>query len=83
MRLVTSDPGGTAYSVFAGSAIQAAGKSGTAEDVGVQTHALFAAYAPFTAPQALAVIVLDQGEFGSTQAGPIARQVLERWLSGR
>lgn len=81
MRLVTANPGGTAHYAFAGASIQAAGKSGTAEDVGLQTHALFAAYAPYTTPQALAVVVLDQGEFGSTQAGPIARQVLERWLT--
>lgn len=83
MRLVTSHPGGTAYSVFASAPVPMAGKSGTAEDVGLQTHALFAAFAPYPDPQALTVVVLDQGEFGSTQAGPISRQILQRWLTGR
>jgi penicillin-binding protein 2 len=78
--MVTQDPRGTAYSVFRGSTIDAAGKSGTAEDLGVQEHALFAAYAPRAAPKGVVVVVLDEGKSGSLEAGPITRQVLEAWL---
>ena len=77
MTLVVQDPRGTAYSVFAGSGLDAAGKSGTAEDVGKQNNVLFAAYAPRTAPRAVVLTVFDQGELGSAEAGPITRDVLK------
>jgi penicillin-binding protein 2 len=79
-RMVAQDPRGTAYSVFRGSTIDPAGKSGTAEDQGLQSHALFAAYAPRAAAKGVAVVVLDEGESGSLEAGPITRQALEGWL---
>jgi penicillin-binding protein 2 len=78
--MVAQDPRGTAYSVFAGSRLDAAGKSGTAEDQGLQSHALFAAYAPRSAPRGVAVVVLDEGQSGSLEAGPITRRILESWV---
>ncbi len=80
MPLAAQDPRGTAYSVFRGSSIDPAGKSGTAEDQRLQSHALFAAYAPRTAARGVAVVVLDEGQSGSLAAGPMTRQVLEAWL---
>lgn len=80
-RMVAQDPRGTAYSVFRGSTIDPAGKSGTAEDQGLQEHALFAAYAPRSAPRGVAVVVLDEGKSGSLEAGPMTRQALEAWLA--
>ena len=80
MTLVVQDPRGTAYSVFAGSGLDAAGKSGTAEDVGKQNNVLFAAYAPRTAPRAVVLTVFDRGELGSAEAGPITRDVLQSIL---
>jgi penicillin-binding protein 2 len=79
-RMVTQDPRGTANYAFRGSSLNAAGKSGTAEDQGVQSHALFAAYAPWNNARGVAVVVLDDGNSGSLEAGPITRQVLEAWL---
>ncbi len=78
--MVTQDPRGTAYSVFGGSRLDAAGKSGTAEDQGLQSHALFAAYAPRSAPRGVAVVVLDEGQSGSLEAAPITRRILESWV---
>jgi penicillin-binding protein 2 len=80
-RMVAQDPRGTAYSVFRGSNIDPAGKSGTAEDQGLQEHALFAAYAPRAAARGVAVVVLDDGKSGSLEAGPMTRQALEAWLA--
>lgn len=80
--MVAQDPRGTAYSVFRGSTIDPAGKSGTAEDQGLQSHVLFAAYAPRNDAKGVAVVVLDEGESGSLEAGPITRQALEAWLRG-
>ena len=80
-RLVTQDPRGTGFGAYGGSRIDAGGKSGTAEDVGTNDHALFAAYAPRPAPKGVAIAVLDSGKSGSIEAAPMTRQVLEKWLS--
>ncbi len=80
MTRVVQNPAGTAYETFAGSKLDAAGKSGTAEDQVLQNHVLFVAYAPRTAPKAVAVVVLDEGQSGSLEAGPIVRHALEAYL---
>ena len=76
LKLVTSATG-TASAAFALSGYtDFAGKSGTAEDVGAQQHVLFVAMAPANDPHALAAIVLDEGQSGSIEAGPIARDLI-------
>lgn len=76
LELVTSTTG-TARAAFADSGYtNFAGKSGTAEDAGAQQHVLFTAYAPATAPRAVASVVLDEGQSGSIEAGPIARDLV-------
>lgn len=76
LKLVTS-AAGTASAAFALSGYtDFAGKSGTAEDVGTQQHVLFVAMAPANAPHAIAAIVLDEGQSGSIEAGPIARDII-------
>lgn len=76
LRLVTSARG-TASAAFAlAGYTDFAGKSGTAEDAGSQQHVLFVAMAPAAEPRALAAVVLDEGQSGSIEAGPIARDVV-------
>ncbi len=76
LRLVTSATG-TASAAFANAGYtDFAGKSGTAEDVGTQQHVLFVAYTPASAPKAVCAVVLDEGQSGSIEAGPIARDIL-------
>jgi penicillin-binding protein 2 len=76
LKLVTG-PNGTANSVFWNAGYtDFAGKSGTAEDVGTQQHVLFVAYSPAAAPRAVAAVVLDEGQAGSIEAGPIARDIV-------
>lgn len=76
LRLVTSARG-TASAAFALAGYNDfAGKSGTAEDAGAQQHVLFVAMAPASAPVAVAAVVLDDGQSGSIEAGPIARDVV-------
>ena len=41
---------------------------------------LFVAYADLNDPQLLVTVVLDEAESGADDAGPIARQVLERTI---
>ncbi len=76
LQLVTS-ASGTASAAFAFQGYtNFGGKSGTAEDAGSQQHVLFVAFAPWGAPTAVAAVVLDDGESGSIEAGPIARDMV-------
>jgi penicillin-binding protein 2 len=76
--------------------IEVAGKTGTAQAASaavaqggtekaptkLRDHAWFVAYAPARAPTiAVAVIVENVGQHGGTAAAPIARAVIERYLS--
>jgi penicillin-binding protein 2 len=82
LTLVVADPGGTAYSTFLGSSVAAAGKSGTAEDIMLQDHVFFVAYAPRDDPAMVVLVALDEGHSGSLEAGPMTRHVLETYLAG-
>jgi penicillin-binding protein 2 len=76
LRLVTGE-GGTARSAFAlAGYTNFSGKSGTAEDANEQQHVLFVAMGPANAPRAVAAVVLDDGDSGSIEAGPIARDLV-------
>jgi len=81
LTLVTQNPGGTSYQVFASSRLDVAGKSGTAEDLAFGAdHVFFVAYANRSGPSVLTLVSLEQGRLGSVEAGPKARKVLEAVL---
>ncbi len=76
LKLVTG-PDGTAGSAFADAGYtDFLGKSGTAEDTGAQSHVDFVAASPAGSPTVLCTVFLDHGTSGSTQAGPIARDIV-------
>ncbi len=77
-RAVINTRLGTGWPVFNGSPLLVGGKSGSTDDSAEQVHALFVAYADTNNPQLLVTVVLDEGESGADDAGPIARQILER-----
>ena len=82
LALVTQNPGGTSYRVFQGSSADAAGKSGTAEDLAFGSdHVFFVAYANRSNPSIMAMAALEEGKSGSAEAGPMVRSVLESYLS--
>jgi penicillin-binding protein 2 len=96
MRRVVHGERGTARAIQPESAYQIAGKSGTAQVVAqaegseyvesqtamhLRHHALFIAYAPFSNPGIVVAIVVEHGGGGSSQAGPVARAVIDAWLS--
>ncbi len=95
MRLVVHGEAGTARAIRPDSGLNIAGKSGTAqvaaqdrdEDMDEDTaahlrhHALFIAYAPYENPQIAVAIVLEHGGGGSREAAPVARAVIDAWLS--
>jgi penicillin-binding protein 2 len=80
LRNVVGAPGGTAAHIFQGSPLAAlvAGKTGTAEAGGGRnSHAWFAGYAPFDAPRAVVLVMLEHAGEGSAVAAPVARRILE------
>jgi penicillin-binding protein 2 len=88
---------GTSARAFAGAAYTNAGKTGTAQVVGLKgekyvesrvaerfrDHALFIAYAPAEKPTIALAVVVENSGFGARAAAPIARQVFDYWLTGQ
>lgn len=76
LKLVVGSTG-TAANAFANAGYyDFLGKSGTAEDAGIQSHVLFVAMSPAATPTVVCSVVLDQGKSGSDEAGPIARDIV-------
>lgn len=89
---------GTAARIFAGAPYQAAGKTGTAQVVGIKQneryvasrlakqhrdHSWFIAYAPADNPTIALAVIVENGGWGASAAGPIARKVLDYYLLGK
>ena len=81
LRMVTSDPTGTAYGAFRGFPIAVVGKTGTAEKKPGDDYAWFMGYAPATDPEILVVALIEQGGHGSSIAAPAVRKVLEAYFN--
>ncbi|MDR1741259.1 MAG: penicillin-binding protein 2 [Synergistaceae bacterium] len=64
-----------------GFGVAVAGKTGTAQNAHGVDHALFAGYAPASAPQYAAVAMVEAGEHGSSVASPIVGEILAYLLS--
>jgi penicillin-binding protein 2 len=90
-------PGGTAAQAFSGAQYLVAGKTGTAQVVGMKQgekydesklderyrdHALYIAYAPADAPKIALAILVENGGHGGSAAAPIARAVFDWYLLG-
>jgi len=91
-------PGGTAARAGAGAPYAIAGKTGTAQVVGIKQgakydasrlaerhrdHALFVAFAPAEAPRIALAVLVENGGSGSGTAAPIARAVFDYYLLGK
>ena len=78
MRRVVTE--GTARRVMAGSPVEIAGKTGTAQLDQGMPHAWFAGFAPYDAAPARRLafaVVVEHGGYGGRVAAPIAREVVE------
>lgn len=88
---------GTARRSGAGASFQFAGKTGTAQLFGIaqdetvdndetlkhlRDHALFIAFAPVENPEIAVAVVVENGGSGSRTAAPIARSILDYFLTG-
>lgn len=91
-------PGGTAARSAVGAPYAIAGKTGTAQVVGIKQgarydekrlarehrdHALFIAYAPAENPAIVVAVMVENGGSGSGTAAPIARAVFDYYLTGK
>lgn len=74
-------PGGTGYPLF-GFKPQVACKTGTAEfGTESKTHAWFTAFAPADKPTISVTVLVEGGGEGSDIAAPMAKKVLEEWVT--
>jgi penicillin-binding protein 2 len=95
MREVMHGPFGTARRSAQGAAYESAGKTGTAQVIGIaqnenyraedvaaefRDHALFIAFAPLAAPRIAVAIIVENGGSGSATAAPIAREIFDHYL---
>ncbi len=77
--------------------IEIAGKTGTSQVIGrrpgadakddftpphLRPHAWFVCYAPYGAPKIAIAVLVENGEHGSSAAGPIAREMVKAYLRG-
>jgi penicillin-binding protein 2 len=89
---------GTGRHAFQGVPYRVAGKTGTAQVVGIKQgekynesrvaerlrdHSLYIAFAPADAPKIAMAVLVENGGFGARAAAPIARQVLDYYLLGK
>lgn len=70
-------PGGTAAYLFADFPVQIAGKTGTAENPHGADHGWFVAYGPYEDPTIAVAVIVEQGGYGGSSAGTIAKKVFE------
>lgn len=96
LRRVIHGSAGTARALLPLNGYEMAGKSGTAQVVrmaqdqakqssdvaaNLRHHALFIAYAPFDKPAIVVAVVVEHGGGGSREAAPVAKSVIDAWLS--
>ena len=89
---------GTGARAFEGAEYTSAGKTGTAQVIGMKQnekydaskiderlrdHSLFIAFAPLESPKIALAVIVENGGFGSRAAAPIARTVLDYYLLGK
>src|SRR5690554_5452362 len=95
MRDVMHSSQGTGRASGRGATYEIAGKTGTAQVIGIaqneewdaaqvqerhQDHALFVGFAPLDDPQIALAVVVENGVGGSSTAAPIARKIFDAYL---
>lgn len=95
MEGVVHSPRGTASRIGRGAKYHMAGKTGTAQKVGIAQdeeydaekldernwdHALYIGFAPVENPRIATAIIVENGEHGSSAAAPIARKLFDEYF---
>jgi penicillin-binding protein 2 len=89
---------GTAARSFANAPYLSAGKTGTAQVIGIKQgekyveskvleehrdHSLFIAYAPADNPRIAVAVIVENAGFGARAAAPLTRKILDYYLLGK
>lgn len=61
--------------------IEAAGKTGTAQNPHGEDHAWFVAFAPYEKPQICIVVFIENGGMGGSVAAPIAGRIIQNYFN--
>jgi penicillin-binding protein 2 len=94
---VTQEANGTGRRAFANAGYISAGKTGTAQVIGLKgqkynanaiderhrDNALYTAFAPADTPRIAIALVVENAGFGAASAAPIARKALDYYLLGK
>jgi len=95
MVAVMHSKNGTARGSARGAPYRMAGKTGTAQVVGIaqgeeydeealaerhRDHALFVGFAPVDDPQIAVAVIVENGGGGSSAAAPVARAIFDEWI---
>ncbi|MFD2229326.1 penicillin-binding protein 2 [Alkalimarinus sediminis] len=95
MKAVMHGKKGTARSSGLNSTYKMAGKTGTAQVVGIKQgerydaealaerhrdHALFVGFAPYEMPKIAVAIIVENGGGGGSAAAPVARKIFDAWV---
>lgn len=95
MEDVVHNPSGTASGLGRNIAYRMAGKSGTAQVVGIpqdaeynsedletfqRDHALWVSFAPVENPEIAVAVIVENGEKGSENAQPVAKAITDLWF---
>ena len=83
MRLAVARRRGTAH-LLADLPFKCAGKTGSAEhDKRLKPHAWFTAFAPYDHPRFVVTVLISEGGYGSSTAGPAAKSILAAAMKAR
>lgn len=74
--------GGTGVPFF-NAGYDVACKTGTAEEVGGKPHAWFTVFAPVDKPKIAMTVLVERGGEGSVVAAPVAKEILDWWMTNR
>ena len=94
---VNTEPAGTGRIAFANAGYTSAGKTGTAQVIGLKgqkynasriaekyrDNALYVAFAPADKPRIALAMVVENAGFGAAAAAPIARKAMDYYLLGK
>lgn len=98
MRDVIHSRKGTAQSIEEGASYMMAGKTGTAQVIGIaqgeeydeeqiaerqRDHALFVGYVPYQKPEIAVAVIVENGGGGGSTAAPVARKVFDWYMDRR
>ena len=85
MYEAANDPAGTSYAVFNGFHPTVAGKTGTAQttNAGPPDHSWYASFAPYSHPQLVVVVMIQDGGYGADAAAPAAKEIYQAYFHGK